>query len=128
MFTLNVAYGAIAWVLAFNKEEDARGAVALLAGLPAQAPVVGIVTSSDGGILTVRDDYGQEITCKTAPTAILFEDLAKSRLLQVEYRMHQHRIQSDVQKRAQSDPSLRASAGPAILSPMPASPTNGRGF
>ena len=127
MFPLSVAYGSIAWVIAFHGEDDAKAARDKLMALP--NAVSGFQAAH--AELTIEDDFGQSISCKYAPTAILFENLEKSKILQVDHRMHHARIQSEFQKRAQSDASLRAAHGPAILSPMPqmgGAPRNGSGF
>lgn len=115
MFTLNVAFGQIAWVLAFNSEDGAKDAVKKLMSLPPPT-MVGIQTT--GTDIEIADDFGQAISCKTAPTAILYEDVERSKVLQVDYRIHQARIQSEFQKRAEHDPALRATRGPSVLSPM----------
>lgn len=116
MFTLNVAFGSIAWVLAFRNEDDAKAAVSKLLALPHSAVTLAGIQIDNS--VTITDDFGQSISCKNAPTAILFEELEKSKILQIEYRMHQARIQADFQKRAEADQALRMRQGPAVLNPM----------
>lgn len=115
MFTLNVAFGPIAWVLGFHTKESAEKAVAAL-------NVYAVPNTAEfrvaGQQITVTDDFGQTVSCKEAPTAILFEDLDQSKLLHIEVTLHRARVQQDVQKRAESDATLRRSS-PAIMSPFP---------
>lgn len=121
MFTLSVAFGNISWLLAFHKQEDAEAAAKKLMLLPASA-TIGIQTNE---LATITDDFGQIVQCKVAPLGIFIEDLAKSKALQIDYRMHQARIQKDFQSRAEADAGLRANRGPSVLTPMPMSPMRG---
>lgn len=122
MFTVSVAFGNISWLLAFHKEEDAKNAAEqLMAARSNSAVGVGMITTV-AETVSITDDFGQTIQCKTAPSAIFVEDLAKSKVLQIDYRMHQARIQNEFQKRAESDAGMRAARGPSVLTPMPIAP------
>src|SRR3972149_9304506 len=123
MFSISVAFGAIAYTRIFRPPEAATKALDALSALP----VHGLGIQMPATDVQVADDFGQILRCKPAPTAMLYEDLEASKLLHVEYKLHQVRIQAETQKRAEADASLRAGRGPAVLTPM-AGMRNGGGF
>ena len=111
MFCVNIAIGNTAWRLLFRDQDKAKAALDNLTP-KTLAPIT----------VTVEDDFGQIcIAVNTAINALLFEDLDKAKMANVEMWLHQQRVQAMATKAAQSDPGLRASAmmnGPAVLSPM----------
>lgn len=113
MYSVSVLYGSTSWLLMYREEATAKAAIAILNSTP--APATGIQMPGDR---EVSDDFGQTIYMTTRPTAVMFEDMEKSKLLHVEHHIHRAHIQQDVIKRAETDQALRArSQGPAILTP-----------
>jgi len=121
MYSVSVLYGSTSWLLMFREEAPAKAAVAVFAAIPSTAHGIQIT-----GAREVTDDFGQTVHAITQPTAVMFEDMEKSKLLHVEHHIHRAHIQQDVMKRAETDQSLRArNQGPAILTPMMGGMPNG---
>ncbi len=117
MFCVTVALGSTAWRLMFKEEEKARAALQTLTPL-ALGP----------NCTTVEDDFGQVcVVVISSVNGLMFEDLDKAKLANVELYMHQQRTQLMAQKAAANDPAIRAansSRGLQTLSPMAGMPTN----
>ena len=117
MFCVNIAVGNTCWRLLFKEEEKAKMAFENL-------------TPHNLAPITVRveDDFGQVCNAvNTSINAVMFEDLDKAKMANVELFLHQQRTQAMATKAAQNDPALRASSmmnGPAMLSPMGSFPRN----
>ena len=111
MFCVNIAVGNSCWRLLFRDEEKAKAVFESLKPLP-----IGTKT------INAEDDFGQICTITVESThGLLFEDLDKAKMANVELFLHQQRVQNMAQKAAQSDPGLRANSlmnGPAMLNPM----------
>ena len=117
MFCVTVALGSTAWRLMFKEEEKARAALAALKPLPIGP-----------NYIEVEDDFGQVcVAVSGSINGLMFEDLDKAKLANVELYMHQQRTQLMAQKAAANDPAIRAansSRGLQTLSPMAGMPTN----
>jgi len=117
MFCVNIAVGNSCWRLLFRDEEKAKAAFENL-------------TPRNLAALTVHveDDFGQVCNAiTTSINAVMFEDLDKAKMANVELFLHQQRVQAMATKAAQSDPGLRANVmmnGPAMLSPLGGFPRN----
>ena len=108
MFAVNIALGSTVWRLLFKDEDKAKAALKIFNDRiePIQA----------------EDEFGQ-LCCleRDAIHGVMFEDLDKAKMANVELFLHQQRVQAMAQKAAQSDPGLRANSlmnGPAMLNPM----------
>ena len=111
MFCVNIAMGNASWRLLFKDEEKARAVFDSLKPQPLSTKTV-----------RAEDDYGQlcEITIESIH-GLMFEDLEKAKMANVELFLHQQRVQAMATKAAQSDPGLRAASmmnGPRVLDPM----------
>ena len=108
MFAVNIALGNTVWRLLFKDEEKAQAAF----------------DTFDKRIMPIRveDDFGQ--ICSAVHGSIhgvMFEDLDKAKMANVELFLHQQRVQVMATKAAQSDPGLRAASAmqsPRVLNPM----------
>lgn len=113
MYCVNIAVGSSCWRLLFRNEEKAKAA------LESFTPRVLAPQT-----LHVEDDFGQICNVvSTSINAVMFEDLEKAKLANVELFLHQQRVQAMATKAAQADPGLKASSimnggGPAMFSPM----------
>ena len=111
MFCVNIAMGNASWRLLFKEEEKAKAVFEALTPLPLSTKTI-----------QAEDDFGQ--VCKITVESIhglLFEDLDKAKMANVELFLHQQRTQALAQKAAQSDPGLRTASmmnGPRVLDPM----------
>ena len=109
MFALNIALGNNSWRLLFRDGEEATSIFEKISKRPAQ------------GSITIEDDYGQTFFTRDPKSIhILFEDMDKTKLAQVEMALHNARTQALATKTAQADPGLRAAAamqGPRMLDP-----------
>ena len=120
MFAVNIALGRSVWRLLYKDEEKAKKVFASLHSPEATSPNTIWVSA--------EDDFGQ-IFYGSAPAihGVMFEDLDKAKMANVELFLHQQRVQAMATKAAQSDPGLRASQrmnGPAMLQPMGGFPRN----
>lgn len=111
MFCVNVALGNTCWRLLFKTEEKAKAAFDNLKPLPMNT-----------GTVVVEDDFGQVCSATSGSVhGLMFEDLEKAKMANVELQLYQQRVQSMVTKAIQSDPGLRgglAMGGPPVLTPM----------
>jgi hypothetical protein len=117
MFAVNLALGNTVWRLLFKDEEKAKFVFNELKPQPLATKTV-----------RAEDDFGQicEVTVESVH-GLMFEDLDRSKLANVELYLHQKRTEHMAMKSAQSDPGLRASSmmnGPQVLSPMGGMPRN----
>ena len=107
MFAVNIALGNTVWRLLFKDEEKAQAAF--------------IVFNRKVEPIKVEDDFGQICSVERSSIhGVMFEDLDKAKMANVELFLHQQRVQNMAQKAAQSDPGLRASSmmnGPSVLTP-----------
>ncbi len=117
MFCVNIALGSTSWRLLYREEEKAKAVFESLKVFPIGPKNV-----------TVEDDFGQLCSATLASIhGLMFEDLDKAKMANVELFLHQQRVQAMATKAAQSDPGLRASSmmnGPAMLNPMGGMPRN----
>ena len=110
MFALNIALANNAWRLLFRDGEEAK------------AIFEKISKRSNQGTHTVEDDFGQTFSAPAKSIAgVLFEDLEKTKLAQVEIALHNAHTNALATKMAQADPGLRASS--AMNSPRMLDPT-----
>ena len=120
MFCVNIALGSTVWRLLYKEEGAALDTYMQLRNVPTSADL-----GTDLGI-TVSDDYGQQLSVvHTSMHGIMFEDLDKAKMANVELFLHQQRVQAMATKAAQSDPGLRASSmmnGPGVLTPLAGMP------
>lgn len=110
MFCVNIALGNTVWRLLFKNEEPAQKSFAQLEHCK--------LTKEP--CCRVEDDYGQVFSGGDNITALLYENLEKAKLANVELFLHQQRVQNMAQKAAQADPGLRANSamnGPSVLTP-----------
>lgn len=117
MFAVNISLGNTVWRLLYKNEEKAKADFTLLEHAKLGKEPARRVT----------DDFGQEFSGGDEIAALMFEDLDKAKMANVELFLHQQRVQVMAQKAAQSDPGLRASSamnGPRVLNPMGSFPTN----
>lgn len=107
MFCITVAVGNLSWRLLFKVEAEAEQAFTSLD-----------IACASQKIIKMPDDFGH--TFVGTPTALLLEDLEKTKLAHVELALHQARTNAMATKQAQNDPSLHAGRGPspAIISPQ----------
>ena len=117
MYCVNVALGNVCWRLLYKEEEKAKSVFDSLKRLPiGQASII------------VEDDFGSTLDATMGSIhGVMYEDLDKTKMANVELHMHQQRVNVMCQKAAQADPSLRASQrgnGIMPLSPMGGFPTN----
>ena len=111
MFGVNISMGNATWRLLFRDEEKAKAVFESLKPMPLSTKTV-----------RAEDEFGQvcEITVESIH-GLMFEDLDKAKMANVELFLHQQRVQAMAQKAAQSDPGLKASSlmnGPRMLDPM----------
>ena len=111
MFCVNIALGNTAWRLLFKEEEKAKAVFDSLKPLPLNTKTI-----------DAEDDFGQVCSITTESVhGLLFEDLDKAKMANVEIFLHQQRVQVMAQKAAEADPALRMSRrgnGIATLDPM----------
>ena len=111
MFCVNIAMGNASWRLLYRDEEKAKAVFDALKPQPLSTKTV-----------RAEDEFGQvcEITIESIH-GLMFEDLEKAKMANVELFLHQQRTSAMAQKAAQSDAGLRASSmmnGPRVLDPM----------
>ena len=112
MFAVNIALGNSVWRLLFKNEDTAKTAFEKIKG------------GNPNGIGTfeLEDDFGQRLSAKIdAVHGLMFEDLDKAKMANVELFLHQQRVQAMAQKAAQNDPGLRANNlmnSPRMIDPM----------
>lgn len=108
MFAVNIALGSTVWRLLYKSEDAATESFEKIKG--------------GAGTFELSDDFGQRLSAKIeAVHGLMFEDMDKAKMANVELFLHQQRVQVMAQKAAQSDPGLRAAStlnGPRILEPM----------
>lgn len=102
MFSLSVIAGPTVWMFAYNKLDTAEEVFKALE----QAV-------TDSRAVMVSDDYGHRAMLR--PTAVLLEDLNKSKMAHVGRMIHDAEIRSLAVKQAQTNPALRS---PTVASPM----------
>jgi hypothetical protein len=120
MYAITIFINQAGVQLLYKKEDLARDAATALTHDPAQA-------FGPAKWVHVLDDFGHEISVDSKSiSAIVFEDMERTKLAHVERALHQQRAQNLAQKTAQSDPALRMSApnGPGIVTPFPPVPRN----
>jgi|SRR5215472_13016664 len=114
MFSLTIVFGPspVPWTLLFKTEEafnSARSAYQL---------------SGPGSMLVLKDDYSQEAIVRVDDIhGVMFEDLNKSKMAQIDRGLHQMRTQIDANNAAKADPALMAAmrmnqAGPSVITPF----------
>lgn len=111
MFCITVALGNVSWRLVYKDEERAREIWETLSKISPEPKTA----------LKFEDDFGQCLVgIFDSIHGLMFEDLEKSALADIELRLHNARIQAKAQKLASADPSLRPPmmGNPAILNPM----------
>jgi hypothetical protein len=111
MFCVNIALGNTVWRLLYRNEEKAKADFTMLEHAKLGKEPARRVT----------DDFGQEFSGGDQIAALMFEDLDKAKMANVELFLHQQRTQALATKAAQSDPGLRASSAmssPRVLDPM----------
>lgn len=117
MFAVNIALGNTVWRLLFKDEEKAKTLFENFKEMPDEV-----------GLIIGEDDFGQQCILNRIDIAgVMFEDLDKAKMANVELFLHQQRVQAMAQKAAQSDPGLRANAamnGPSVLTPFGGMPRN----
>ena len=110
MYCVNIALGNTVWRLLFKDEEKAQAAYMQASNFD---PTI---------CISVEDDYGQRLSTKmVAVSGVMFEDLDKAKMANVELFLHQQRVQVMATKAAQSDPGLRAASmmnGPRVIDAM----------
>lgn len=117
MFAVNIALGSTTWRLLFKDKDKFNAAKRQLdLAMSVDTPKV------------ISDEFGQEMVfIPKHVIGLMFEDLDKAKMANVELFLHQQRVQAMATKAAQSDPGLRASSamnGPRVLNPMGSFPTN----
>jgi len=117
MFCVNIALGNTVWRLLYKDEEKAKADFTLLEHAKLGKEPCRRIT----------DDFGQEFSGGDYIVGLMFEDLDKAKMANVELFLHQQRVNVMAQKAAQGDPGLRAASmmnGPRMLDPMGALPRN----
>lgn len=127
MFSLSVAFGSgsgiIVWGFMFKTKEKADEAIAKLKAVDSYAMGA---TGNPNTTISIEDDYGQSGTIgRNHIQGFMLEDMAQTKLAQVERHLHDAKMRMAATSAINSDPGLKfaaTQAGPAMLGTGP----NGR--
>ena len=127
MFAISISVGVVSWRLLYKDTELANSNLKTLLAAITQTREENFAPPA---FVDVTDDFGQRMVAPSKSlNGLMFEDLEKSKLGNIEFSLHNARTQIDYQQRYETDPKIRGgmvSRGPGIITPMGPMPNGGR--
>ena len=127
MFAISVSVGVVSWRLLYKDSDNAQKNFKIIRDAITERRTE---VFTPAFFVDMTDEFGQQFVARVdSINGLVFEDLEKSKLGNIEFSLHSARTQIDYQQRYETDPKIRggmASRGPGIITPMGPMPNGGR--